>query len=71
LGGALAVDYIFQLGGIGSLFISLLQLDADGVTPVDTYELQLALLFAAGVMITASVLGEVILATLDPRMRMD
>jgi peptide/nickel transport system permease protein len=70
-GGALAVDYIFQLGGIGSLFISLLQLDADGVTPVDTYELQLALLFAAGVMITASVLGEVILATLDPRMRMD
>jgi peptide/nickel transport system permease protein len=70
-GGALAVDYIFQLGGIGSLFIGLLQLNAGGVTPVDTYELQLALLFAAGVMITASVLGEVILALLDPRTRLD
>lgn len=70
-GGALAVDYIFQLGGIGSLFINLFQLNADSVVPVDTYELQLALLFAAGVMITASVVGEVVLAMLDPRTRLD
>ena len=40
-GAALAVDYIFQLGGIGSLFIGLLQLNADANVPVDTYELQL------------------------------
>ena len=70
-GAALAVDYIFQLGGIGSLFIGLLQLNADANAPVDTYELQLALLFAAGVMLAASILGEVLLALLDPRMRPD
>ncbi len=70
-GAALAVDYIFQLGGIGSLFIGLLQLNADANVPVDTYELQLALLFAAGVMLAASMLGEILLALLDPRMRPD
>ena len=59
-GAALAVDYIFQLGGIGSLFIGLLQLNADANVPVDTYELQLALLFAAGVMLAASMLGEIL-----------
>jgi peptide/nickel transport system permease protein len=70
-GAALAVDYIFQLGGLGTLFISLLKLSVDGVAPVDTYALQLALLFAAGVMLTTSVLSEVVLALLDPRTRLD
>jgi len=70
-GGALAVDYIFQLGGLGTLFIGLLQLNADGNTPVDTYELQLMLLFAACVMLTASMIGEILLALFDPRTRLD
>jgi peptide/nickel transport system permease protein len=70
-GGALVVDYIFQLGGLGTLFIGLLQLNADGNTPVDTYELQLMLLFAACVMLTASMIGEILLALFDPRTRLD
>ena len=70
-GGALVVDFIFQLGGLGNLFIGLLQLDADGNTPVDTYELQLMLLFAACVMLTASMIGEILLALFDPRTRLD
>jgi peptide/nickel transport system permease protein len=71
LGGALLVDWIFQLGGIGTLFIGLLQLSADGVVPVDTYELQLTLLLAACVMLAASMLGEILLVALDPRVRPD
>lgn len=70
-GAALVVDVIFQLGGLGTLFIGLLQLDADGNTPVDTYELQLMLLFAACVMLTASMIGEILLAVFDPRTRLD
>jgi peptide/nickel transport system permease protein len=70
-GGALVVDFIFQLGGLGQLFIGLLALDADGNTPVDTYELQLMLLFAACVMLTASMIGEILLALFDPRTRLD
>jgi peptide/nickel transport system permease protein len=70
-GGALAVDWIFQLGGLGTLFVGTLRLSADANVPVDTYELQLALVFAACVMLTASMLGEVLLALLDPRTRLD
>ena len=58
-GAALAVDYIFQLGGIGTLFINSLQLNADGFVPVDTYALVFALLLAAGLMIMVSILGEI------------
>jgi ABC-type dipeptide/oligopeptide/nickel transport system permease component len=68
-GAALAVDFIFQLGGIGTLFINDLKLNADGFVPVDTYALQLALLLGGGLMITASILGEVALWILDPRAR--
>jgi peptide/nickel transport system permease protein len=70
-GAALVVDVIFQLGGLGTLFIGLLLLNADGNTPVDTYELQLMLLFAACVMLTASMIGEILLAVFDPRTRLD
>lgn len=70
-GGALAVDWIFQLGGMGTFLIGTLQLSADGNVPVDTYALQLALVFAACVMLAASVLGEVLLGVLDPRTRLE
>jgi len=70
-GGALAVDYIFQLGGLGTVLIALLELDIDGVPQVDVYALQLALLLGAAVILTASILSEVVLALLDPRTRAD
>jgi peptide/nickel transport system permease protein len=70
-GAALAVDYIFQLGGLGTYFINLLKLNADGLVPVDTYAVVFALLLGAAVMLTASLLGEVAVALLDPRVRSD
>ena len=70
-GGALVVDYIFKLGGMGSLFLALLPYNLDGIVPVDTYALMLLLLIGAAVMLTASLLGEVAVALLDPRVRPD
>lgn len=71
LGGALAVDFIFELGGLGSMFIGALRLNVDAFVPVDTYAFQFALLLAGGLMITASILGELSLWFLDPRVRAD
>jgi ABC-type dipeptide/oligopeptide/nickel transport system permease component len=70
-GAALAVDWIFQLGGLGTFFITTLQLSVDANVPVDTYALQLALVFAACVMLAASMFGEILLVALDPRVRAD
>ena len=70
-GAALAVDFIFQLGGLGSLFINDLKLNVDAFVPVDTYALQLILLLGGALMITASIVGEVALWVLDPRSRPD
>ncbi len=71
LGAALAVDYIFQLGGLGSMFIGGLKLNADAFLPVDINAYQLALLLAGGLMITASIIGEFSLWLIDPRTRAD
>jgi ABC-type dipeptide/oligopeptide/nickel transport system permease component len=71
LGGALAVDYIFQLGGLGTVFIALLELQVDGIPQVDVYALQLALLLGAAVILTASITSEIVLALLDPRTKAD
>jgi peptide/nickel transport system permease protein len=71
LGGALAIDYIFQLGGLGTVFVNLLELNVDAVPQVDTYALELALLFGVAVILLASMLGEIVLALLDPRTRLD
>jgi peptide/nickel transport system permease protein len=71
LGGALAVDFIFQLGGLGTVFVALLELNVDAVPQVDVYALQLALLLGAAVILTGSILSEVVLALLDPRTKAD
>jgi peptide/nickel transport system permease protein len=70
-GAAFAVDYIFQLGGLGTLFILLIQVNVDGIVDVDTYALVLTLLLGAGVMLLVSFLGDLALAMLDPRTRSD
>ena len=70
-GAALAVDFIFQLGGIGTLFIDALKLNVDGFVPVDTYALVFAVLLGGGLMLAVSILGEVTLWLLDPRTRPD
>lgn len=68
-GAALVVDVVFQLGGIGTLFLNLLALNADALVPIDTYEMQLILLFAGALMLVASLLAEAAVALLDPRAR--
>ena len=58
-GGALVVDYIFKLGGMGTLFLTLLPFNVDGILQVDTYALMLLLLLGAAVMLATSLLSEV------------
>ena len=70
-GAALVVDYIFRLGGVGTLFLTLLPYNVDGIVQVDTYALMLLLLVGAAFMFTVSVLSEAAVALLDPRMRLD
>lgn len=70
-GAALVVDYIFQLGGVGTLFLTLLPFRSEGAIQVDTYALMLLLLIGAAFMFTVSVLSEAVVALLDPRMRFD
>jgi ABC-type dipeptide/oligopeptide/nickel transport system permease component len=70
-GAALVVDYIFKLGGMGTLFLSLLPYNVDGIVAVDTYALQFLFILGAAVMLVASVLGEIVVGLLDPRMRFD
>jgi peptide/nickel transport system permease protein len=70
-GGALVVDYIFKLGGMGALFLTLLPYNVDGIIQIDAYALMLLLLIGAAVMLAASMLGEAVVALLDPRMRSD
>ena len=53
------------------MFIGGLKLNANGFVTVDTYAFQFALLLAGGLMITVSILGEVSLWLLDPRVRQD
>ena len=70
-GAALVVDYIFRLGGVGTLFLTLLPYNVDGIVQVDTYALMLLLLIGAAFMFATSVLSEAVVALLDPRMRSD
>ena len=71
LGGAFAIDIVFQLGGAGQLFINSLNLSVDALVPVDTNALQLLLLLGAGLIFVSSVIGETALWFIDPRTRPD
>jgi peptide/nickel transport system permease protein len=70
-GGALVVDYVFKLGGMGTLFLALLPYSQDGIVLVDTYALMVLFVFGAAVMITVATLGEAVVALLDPRVRLE
>lgn len=70
-GAALAVDWIFQLNGIGSLFIRELGINNISGTSVylDVYALQALLLVTALVLLGSSFLSELAVFALDPRVR--
>jgi peptide/nickel transport system permease protein len=64
-GAAMAVDWIFGLNGIGSLFIQLL-----AGTSVDPNAVQLVLLLTATLVLASSLLAELAVGWLDPRVRL-
>lgn len=70
-GAALAVDWIFQLNGLGSLFIREVGINnlsgAGGL--IDVYAVQALLLLTALVLLVSSFLSEVAVLVLDPRTR--
>jgi ABC-type dipeptide/oligopeptide/nickel transport system permease component len=58
------------LNGVGSLFISLLNLNSE-VPVLDTYAVQLLLLIGGALVVLASLLGELAIGLIDPRIGFD
>jgi peptide/nickel transport system permease protein len=67
-GAALAVDAVFQLGGLGTLLLALFP-RTDGYVPIDVYAVQLMLLITGISILASSLLADGALALLDPRLR--
>jgi peptide/nickel transport system permease protein len=65
-GASLAVDWVFRLGGLGSLFVGILNVNST-VPFLDTYAVELLLLIGGGWVLLTSILGEVAVGFLDPR----
>jgi len=65
-GASLAVDFLFGLNGIGSVFVRVLNWNSN-VPVVDTYAAQLLLLIGGALVIAVSVLGELAVGLIDPR----
>ncbi len=70
-GAALVVDVVFGLRGLGAVFIGQLHLNVDATVPMEIYGMQLLLLIGGALVLTASLLGEVVVVLLDPRTRPD
>ena len=72
-GTALAIDWIFQLKGLGSLFIAELGVNNISGTylSVDVYAVEALLLVTALLLLVSSVLSELAVVVLDPRAKPD
>ena len=66
-GAALAVDWVFQLQGLGTVFIRLFP--TEGFAPIDTYLLQIMFMLTACFVLAFSLLGELATRWFDPRVR--
>lgn len=66
LGSALAIDYIFQLNGLGTVFISEFPIDMGSVDP---YSIEPLLLFTAILVLVSSLVADLAIFWLDPRVR--
>lgn len=64
-GAALAVDWIFQLGGLGTLFLFEIQ-----TAIINPYAVQLLLTLTAVMVVLSAVLSELVVSLLDPRARL-
>jgi peptide/nickel transport system permease protein len=65
-GSAMAVDYIFQLNGLGTVFISEFPTDFGSI---DTYSIEPVLLLTAILVIVSSIVADLTIFWLDPRVR--
>lgn len=66
-GAALAVDWVFKLNGLGTLFVK--QFPLDSYSPLDVYSIQLCLLITGALVLASSLLSDTLLTALDPRLR--
>ena len=66
-GAALAVDWVFRLNGLGTLFVR--QFPLDSYHPLDVNAIQLVLLITGGFVLISSLLSDTLLTALDPRLR--
>jgi peptide/nickel transport system permease protein len=64
-GAALAIDFVFRLNGLGMLF--LYEIQNQNINP---YAVQLLLVVTAAMVLFASLLSELAVSWLDPRVRM-
>ncbi len=67
LGSAMAVDWIFQLNGLGTVFISEFPISDFG--SIDTYSIEPVLLLTAVFVIVSSIAADLAIFWLDPRVR--
>lgn len=67
-GAALAVDWVFQLNGLGSMFVR--EFPTESFAPIDAYSIELVLLVAGALVLLSSLLSEIALVSLDPRVRL-
>jgi len=65
-GAALAVDWVFQLNGLGSLLIHEFP---QSFAPADVYAIELILILSGGFVLVSSLVGDIAVAGLDPRAR--
>lgn len=65
-GAALAVDWVFQLNGLGSLLLHELP---QTFGPADIYAIELILVITGGIVLVSSMVADVTVVALDPRMR--
>lgn len=68
-GAALAVDWIFGLNGLGTALVSDFPGPLDQFGFTNTYSAQIVVLIAGALVLVASLVAELAVAWLDPRMR--
>lgn len=73
IGASLAVDFVFRLGGLGLVFLNLIgglgSQSGDGPKPLDAYAVMSVLTLTAMIVAAASLLAELVVVWLDPRVR--
>jgi len=73
IGASLAVDYVFRLGGLGLVFLGMIgglgSQSGDGPKFLDPYAVMSLLTLTAILVAAASLIAEIVVVWLDPRVR--